>query len=162
MLTEFRNLSPDEQARMFDAIPLISVLIAGADGKLDERELSWAERMTDIRSFDNHSRLKAYYEILDDNIHERIQQTIASLPGSLAEREAEIINRLEPLNAILAKMPEPFGYLYYKSFKSFARHVAEAAGGFLRYFTVGPREAKLVDLPMLQPVPEPEERHDII
>ena len=52
-------------------------------------------------------------------------------------------------------MDLPFGYLYYRSFRSFAKHVAESAGGFMRFMTVGPKEAEVLELPMLNEVERP-------
>ena len=33
----------------------------------------------------------------------------------------------------------------------------QASGGFLRYFTIGPKEDRLIKLPTVDPIPEPEE-----
>lgn len=155
MLKEFKNLTPDEQQLMFDAIPLITILVAGADGDIDDVELAEAQKLADIRSFDNHGLTNAYYEHIDKGLTERIHTMAKELPTALEARQQEIASLLGRLNAIMAKMDEPFGYLYFKSFRSFARHVAEAHGGFLRFMTIGPKEAEVVDLPMLQPVARP-------
>lgn len=157
MLTEFNNLAPSEQQVMFDAIPLITILVAGADGDMDEVELAEAQRMADIRSYDNRGRLLAFYEMIDNNLVGRIQEIVKELPNPLVERQAAIAEKLGALNAIFAKMELPFGYLYYKSFYSFSKHIAEANGGFLRFMTIGPKEAEVVDLPMLTPVVRPSE-----
>lgn len=155
MLKEFKNLTPDEQALMFDAIPLITILVAGADGNIDEVELAEAQKLADIRSFDNHGLVNAYYEIIDKGLTEKIREMSKELPNALEERQQEISSRLSGINALLAKMELPYGYLYFKSFRSFARHVAESHGGFLRFMTIGPKEAEVVDLPMLNVVERP-------
>jgi len=157
MLKEFENLSPSEQQLLFDAIPLVTILVAGADDDIDEVEIAEAQRLADIRSYDNRGQLSAYYEKIDDNLIERIQELSRELPNALQPRQSEITARLSMLNSILAKMKEPFGYLYYKSFVSFAKHIAQAHGGFMRFMTIGPAEAKVIDLPMLAPVPRPSE-----
>ncbi|MEO0732763.1 MAG: hypothetical protein AAFZ52_08015 [Bacteroidota bacterium] len=157
MLKEFQNLTPTEQQQMFDAIPLITILVAGADDDMDEVELAEAKRLADIRSYNNRGQLGAYYETIDDGLLERIQELSRELPNALQPRQSEITARLSLLNAILAKMREPFAYLYYKSFVSFAKHIAEAHGGFLRFMTIGPAEAEVIDLPMLAAVPRPSE-----
>lgn len=155
MLKEFKNLNPAEVQDMYDAIALITILIAGADDEMDEVELAEAQRLADIRSFNNLGHIIAYYEHVQQNLAERINQLSQELSANVTARQAELRERLGRLNGILAKLPLPFGYLYYKDFLSFAHHVAEAHGGFLRYMTIGPKEAKVVDLPMIDPVPRP-------
>lgn len=155
MLKEFKNLTPDEQALMFDAIPLITILVAGADGEIDEVELAEAQKLADIRSFDTHGLLNAYYEIIDKDLTQKIQEMSKALPDDLEERQLKIAMQLSDVNGLLAKMDLPYGYLYFKSFRSFAKHVAESHGGFLRFMTIGPQEAEVVDLPMLNVVERP-------
>ncbi len=155
MLKEFKNLTPAEQQLMFDAIPLITILVAGADDDIDEVELAEAQRLADIRSFNATGQTNAYYEAIDGNLTQRIQELLKELPNALAPRQEAIVTKLSGLNDIFAHMDEPFGYLYFKSFRSFAKHVAESHGGFMRFMTVGPQEAEVVDLPMIHEVARP-------
>ncbi|MBC6994067.1 hypothetical protein QWY85_15445 [Neolewinella lacunae] len=155
MLKEFKNLSPDEQQLFFDAIPLITILVAGADDDIDEVELEEAQRLADIRSFNNAGHLTAYYELLQENLSTRIQELSRELPNAVEPRQQEIASRLARFNEIFPKMALPFAYLYYRDFVSFAKHVAESHGGFMRFMTVGPDEAKVMHLPMLTPVERP-------
>ncbi len=155
MLKEFKNLSPDEQHLFFDAIPLITILVAGADGDIDEVELEEAQRLSYVRSFNNAGRLPAFYEQVEENLSARIKELIQELPQDVAPRQEEISGRLARFNEIFPKMALPFAYLYYRDFVSFAKHVAESHGGFMRFMTVGPDEAKVMDLPMLTPVERP-------
>ena len=157
MLREFNTLTEQEQQLMFDAIPLIVILVGAADNNLDEVELSEAQRLADIRSYNNRGRLNAYYEHIDEGLTARIQQLFNGMQNGVEEREKNIIRELSKLNGILAKLREPYGYLYYHNFRTFARHIAECHGGFMRFITVGPKEAKVMELPMLDPVPKPPE-----
>lgn len=163
MLIEFSPLTPEEQELMFEAIPLITVLVAGADGNIDERERHWSKKLANIRSWDRNNRLKAYYEQVDQHLARRVAELEQSLPSDIGAREAEISRRLEPLNDILSKMEQPFPYLYYRSFCTYAKSIAEASGGFIRYFTVGPEQDRVIDLPMLKPIhrPDNEEWHGL-
>lgn len=155
MLKEFHNLTTAEQQLMLDAIPLITILVAGADDDIDEVELAEAQRLADIRSFNTSGQTNAYYEKIDDNLTERIVELMKELPNAVAPRQDALVAKLSGLNHVFEKMDLPFGYLYYKSFCSFAKHVAESHGGFMRFMTIGPKEAEVVDLPMLNPVPRP-------
>lgn len=155
MLKEFNNLTPTEQQLMLDAIPLITILVAGADDDIDEVEIAEAQRLADIRSFNAKGQTNSYYEKVDDNLTERIMEMMKELPSALAPRQDAVVAKLSGLNHVFAKMDEPFGYLYYKSFRSFAKHVAESHGGFMRFMTVGPKEAEVIELPMLNEVERP-------
>ena len=155
MLKEFKSLSATETQAMYDAIPLITILVAGADDDIDEVEVAEAQRLANIRGFNNLGNLTGYYETVHERLAERINQISKEMPDHVEPRQAELSQRLTALNSILDKLPLPFGYLYYRDFLSFAHHVAESHGGFLRYMTVGPKEAKVVDLPMIHPVERP-------
>lgn len=157
MLKEFSPLTPSEQQVMFDAVPLITILVAGADGDMAEVELAEAQRLADIRSYDNQGRLLAFYEMLDDNLIGRVQAIEKELPAGVEQRQNAIAEKLAELNDIFPKLALPFGYLYYQSFLSFAKYVAQSHGGFLRFMTVSEEEAEVMTLPMLTPVERPSE-----
>ena len=157
MLREFNTLTEQEQQLMFDVIPLITILVGAADNELDEVELAEAHRLAEIRSYNNRGRLNAYYEKIEQGLPERIQELYNSMVNGVEAREKHIVGELSKLNTIFPKMREPYAYLYYHNFRTFARHIAESHGGFLRFITVGPKEAKVMDLPMINPVPKPAE-----
>ncbi len=157
MLREFNTLTPQEQQLMFDVIPLITILVGAADNILDEVELTEAQRLADIRSYNTRGRLNGYYEIIDDGLSQRIQDLYNGMQNGQVEREKYIVRELSKLNTILPKLRQPYDYLYYHNFRTFARHIAEAHGGFLRFITIGPKEAKVVDLPMVHSIPKPPE-----
>ena len=125
-------------------------------------ELQSAQRLTDIRSFSNTGHLNAFYETIDNNLSGRINELYTALPKNVDERQAALSDKLAALNPVLAKIKSPYNYYYYKSFLSFAHHIAEAHGGFLRFITIGPREAKVVDRPMIEPIAKPEEKDGLI
>ncbi|MGB3545657.1 MAG: hypothetical protein WBA17_01715 [Saprospiraceae bacterium] len=158
MLAEFKALTPDEQRQLFDAIPLITILVAGADGNMDEDEKHAAEKIAKIRGFTNSSKLMPYYEEVGKNFMTHLEELFATMPRDVETRQPRLIERLALLNPILAKLSPWVAYYFYKDFISFAHHVAEASGGFMRYLTVGPQEAKVIDLHMIHPIAEPEEK----
>ena len=157
MLREFNTLTPEEQQLMFDVIPLITILVGAADNILDEVELTEAQRLADIRSYNTRGRLNAYYEIIDTGLSQRIRDLYNGMQNGKEQREKYIIRELSKLNTILPKLRQPYDYLYYHNFRTFARHIAEAHGGFMRFITIGPKEAKVVDLPMIHSIPKPPE-----
>lgn len=148
----FRSLSESEYAQVKEAIPLITILIAGADGNIDEEETSWATRLTSIRSYANPELLNEFYEDVSVDFSENLQSWISKLPTDTAERTRIISDRLEKLNPVLAKLSPKVGAIAYDSLVSFAKHIANASGGILRFFSVSREEKKLLDLPMLNQI----------
>ncbi|MEO0338435.1 MAG: hypothetical protein AAF242_04400 [Bacteroidota bacterium] len=149
-----KNLNAEEQQQLTDAIAYITVLVAGADGNIDPKEIAAAEKVTQIRSFSYLEELRPYYEQVGKGYTQKLNELIENLPAEVAERQQAISGELSKLNAILDKLDLHLGHVLYESFVSFANHVAKASGGFLGTFAIGNEEKKVVDLPMLDPIIE--------
>lgn len=150
MPKEFKDLNDTEKDLMIDAIPLITILVAGADGNIDEKELASAEKMLKVRSYDFNSQLKDYFKRVGEQFEDRLKKHINDLPKDADKRNVAIAEILNGLNPILHKMDDFDAAIYYKNFRSFAKHVAEASGGIFVFMTIGPKEADVVELPMLE------------
>ncbi len=149
MPRDFESLTKEEKQLMIDAIPLITLLVAGADGEMDEKELDWAEDLTKIRSFDHNNKLNDFYEMIDQQFEARMRAYYSELSGDTNARLQQLSDHLAKLNPVLQKMDDLAAAIYYKNFRSFAKHIAEASGGIMRFLTVGPEEAAVIELPML-------------
>ncbi len=153
-------LTPAEISLLKDAHAYITILIAGADGKIDDQELSWAEKIAQIRTFAGDERMKDFHEEVNQEIAGKIKHLISDLPGDPATRNELISGKLGELNPILASLDPSIGSYLYKGYLSFAQRIAKASGGILSFFTIGPEERKWVGLPMLTAIvfnPEEEE-----
>lgn len=157
MTEHFKVLTDAEYKQLKDAVAQITVLIAGADGKIDSEETAWAEKITKIRSYALPEQLNEFYEDVGVDFHERLEYFISHYTGSHDNLMHGISDDLTLLNPILAKLHPVLGATVYKSLTSFAKHVAKASGGFLGFFSIGPEEAKWLDLPMIHPIEMPEE-----
>ena len=102
----FRSLLPEEYDQLKEAIPLITILVGGADGDLDSQERSWAEKVTNIRSYSLPEEYRGYYTAIGESFPEDLDRLIAELPDNVSERQMEISRRLTPLNDILAKLED--------------------------------------------------------
>ncbi|MFZ1678492.1 MAG: hypothetical protein WBP41_10960 [Saprospiraceae bacterium] len=145
-------LSKEELTQLEDAFAYITILIAGADGKIDEKEITWAEKIAHIRTFAGDERLKTFHEEVDKNLHSRIETLLGELPKEVAERSKVISEKLGQLNPILSSLDPYIGAYLYKGFLSFAERTAKSSGGFLSFFTVSPEEKKWIGLPMLNAI----------
>ena len=151
MLDVLAKLSEEERQALYDAVPLVAVLVAGADGEIDEEETKWAKKIVHTRGYAEHGYIREFYEVLDHDMSQRMQHIIKQYPADEEARRNAISLELGKLNAILPKLNPGFAATYYESLVSFAHHVAKASGGFLGFMAIGAKEEKVVDLPMLVP-----------
>ena len=152
MTDHFEALTSEEYEDLKNAVCWITILIAGADGKIDTAETTWAEKIAQIRSYKIPSELLDYYKDVGEDFHERVHEMIDSLPQDTQTRQKILTDKLAGLNPILAKLDNEIGAEMYASYKSFAKHVAKASGGFLRFFSVSYEEKSLMDLDMIDPI----------
>lgn len=146
----FETLLPEEYDLLKDAVPLITILIAGADGNIDSDERIWAEKVTNIRSYSLPEEYRGYYAEVGRNFGEDLNTLLAGLPENVVDRQMEITRRMAPLNDILGKLESKVAAAIYDEWLSFANHVARASGGFLKFWSVSQEEKKWINLPMLQ------------
>jgi len=157
MTEHFNVLSKEEYNELREAIAYITIYIAAADGEVDQDEQEWAEKVTKIRSYNLPEDLRSYYKDVGTDFHDKLQELQDKLPAKQASRLEAIEQKLTQLNPLLAKLDVKLGAELYKSFRSFAKHVAKASGGFLGFFSIGPKEAELIELSMITPIEYEEE-----
>ena len=146
----FARLSASEFAQLKDAIPLITVLIAGADGKISEDETAWAQKVTNIRTYSAAEEYQDFYREVGESFQSRLEELIKEVPADAVARSAQISQTLSGLNSVLRKLEPKHAAHVYKELRSFAAHVARASGGFLKFWSVSAEEKKWVELPMLE------------
>ncbi len=143
------HLSEAEYQKLKDAFAQVTVLIAGADGSIEEEEKAWAEKVTKIRSYKMIDSLKEFYGEVNNEFDNKLSHYSTQDAGQLKTSLAE-------LNQVLAKLDVKHGAILYTGLKSFANHVAKATGGFFGFFSVNKEEKALLSLPMLNPIIDPE------
>ncbi|MBK9108149.1 MAG: hypothetical protein IPM92_07125 [Saprospiraceae bacterium] len=152
MNTQFKEISAADYQLLVEAIPLIAILIAGADNEIDLKEKTWAEKIVKIRSYHNHFDLKSYYKDVDLQYAELFEKGMAELPVSAEERCSVISNKLSQLNPILRKLPMRTSSQLYTSFLAYAEQIARSSGGILRMMSVSKEETVWIGLPMIDPI----------
>lgn len=148
----FSGISETQKNKLKDALGLITILVAGADGTIDEQELNWAEKLTHIRTYAEPVELNEFYKEVESDFEGRYKSLLNELSSETSEREGEISNRLSDLNDVLNCLSNSVAYQLYSSFTSFAKHIAKASGGFLRFGSISSEEKQWINLPMLDPV----------
>ncbi|MDQ3194301.1 MAG: hypothetical protein M3P82_04790 [Bacteroidota bacterium] len=150
MIHEFRNLTQDECTTMVMAPALVTLLIAGAEGNIDQKEIDWGSKIAHFRAND-HSMLQNYYQEADKNFNETLKELIEKMPPDVSERNNKINQELSKLNNIFPKLDASFSKEIYRSLLSLSRHVAEASGGIWGYGSISPEEKKLMNLEYINP-----------
>ena len=157
MIINNPDLTKEEIDALVDAIADITILIGGADGKIDKDEIEWSEKITNIRSYSLPENLQPFYQAVGANFSETLNNLIAELPDDVAERSEILEGKLAALNPVMAKLPQKEGAELYHSYVSFAKHVAKASGGFLGFWSISYEESKFMGLPVLNKIEFPQE-----
>ncbi|MBK7959422.1 MAG: hypothetical protein IPK03_15840 [Bacteroidetes bacterium] len=150
MQNQLHKLNDIERQQLLNAPVLITLLIAGADGKSDERELDWATRVTHFRKETAHFTLQYFYEVVGENFNDKLKQAISNHDADTAGRKAQLTNEIAQINPILAKLDEHYREKLVESFRSLAEQVAEGSGGIMGFFSTSKEESTLMKLEMIE------------
>ena len=149
MIPEFDGLRDDEIELLLTAPVYVSILIAGADGLIDDSERDEAIETARSKHIRAREQLVDYYKEVASDFDVKMEKLIRDLPDDTEKRTSDIVIELRKLNRILPKIDKSWATSFYASLKDLAKKVAEASGGILGYLTVSYDEAKLVELKMI-------------
>ena len=160
MIEGFEKLSESQFEICRRSISWITALIASADGEINKNETEWAKKIAEIRTYNSSESLIPFYTEVGKDFNEVLNNLVRNLPISREERINILTRQLSQLNDILPLLENKLAFQLYKSFKSFAHHVAKSSGGFLGFFSVSSAEKKLITLPMVNEVVYEEEEEE--
>lgn len=149
MIKEFNTLRDDEIEVLLKAPVLVSILIAGADDKIDKNEIHEAVEIANSKQSRAREQLIDYYKEVGKDFKEKFEQIVNEMPDSPEGRSEIITKELRKLNFILPKIDRKFAVKLHASLKDMAKKIAEASGGILGYMSVSYEEAKLMELSMI-------------
>lgn len=150
MISEFSNLRQSEIDTLLDAPVYVAILIAGADGDIDEKEIKRACVVARAPRSGEQVQLTEYYNEVGLDFENKIHQKLESLPKSVEKRTGAIVNELRKLNFILPQISNHYSIHLVASLKDMAMTVAKASGGILGLLSVSKEEAELVELDMIK------------
>lgn len=148
MILELDKLKGHELELMLKAPVLLCILIAGADGTIDRKEIREAINVT-VKKKDK-TILDGYFKEVSTDFEDKLKILLQSYPYESSERNPILIKELSQLNPILKKMDRSFAKPFYDMLKELAGKIAGSSGGLWGMMTVGDEEAKYIDLPMIQ------------
>lgn len=149
MIPEFQTLDDTEIELVFKAPILVCILIAGADGTIDRKEIKEAISITQKQK-KSQTVLSPYFRELSEDFEDKIKILIQSYPYESTQRNPLVIEELSRLNKLWKRLDKNFSIALYEMLKTVAEKVASSSGGLLGIKTVGMEEAQYLELPMIQ------------
>lgn len=146
MIKEFGNLTDTETELMLKAPVLVCILIAGADGTIDKKEIKEAIAQTQKKA---KTSLSTYLKEVSQDFEDKIKILIQSYPYESTQRNPILIEELGQLNGIWKKLDKSFAAQVYQMLKELAQKIASSSGGLWGMKTVANEEAKYLQLPMI-------------
>lgn len=150
MVKEFESLNNSEIELLLKTPMLVCILIAGADGSIDRKEIKGAIELAQKKQRKGRAALLEYYQIMAEDFEDKLKITIQSYPNEVKRREEAIVAELAELNHVLPKLPVGFASEFYNSMKGIALNIAESSGGILGMNKVGEHEERYINLPMIK------------
>jgi hypothetical protein len=147
MITEFGKLTDSEIDLMLKAPVLVCILIAGADGDIDKKEIKEAIILTQRKT---NPALAGYLREVSQDFEDKLKVLIQSYPHPPVERAASIMAELGQVDRVFTKMDRRFAADIYEMLKQLAAKIAASSGGIWGMNTVTEEEAKYLDLSVIQ------------
>jgi hypothetical protein len=154
-MEHFENISQEELQVLENAVSQIALLIAGADGTIDQEEMDWAAKLTHIRAYSGEKSMQRFYTEVEANFNIKLRDLMKLGAQNLTERQAALTASIAQVNPILAKLDADTAYNVYHSYVTLAKSVAKSAGGILGFGSISGAEEKLIGLSMITPIAKP-------
>jgi hypothetical protein len=148
MIKELERLKDSEVELMLKAPILLCILIAGADGTIDRREIKEAINVSVKKK--EKTILDNYFKEVSQDFEDKLKVLLQSYPYESTQRNPLLIQELSQLNPILKKLDRSFSKPFYDMLKELAEKIAGSSGGLWGMMSVDSEEAKYIRLPMLQ------------
>jgi hypothetical protein len=149
MINQLERLPASEAELILKAPLLVCILIAGADGDIDKKEIRRALDLARAKQEREGSKLTEFYQLLSQDFEDKLKILLQSFPAKAEKRNPIVGEQLKGLNAIFPKLNKSLALEFYNSLREIAKKTAESSGGLLGMNTIGEEESKLVDLPMI-------------
>ena len=150
MIKYFENLREEDAQIMYKVPVYVTILLAGADDKIDKKELQEAISIANLKKIKARKLLVDYFAEVVDTFEEDLYKEIDVMPDSAEERNPILVEKLERVNIIFHYLDSSFAIQFYESMKDWANKIATASGGVLGFLSVGHEESKYVDLRMIR------------
>ncbi len=144
------NLSTEEQNTIF-ALPFyVAILIASADGRIDDSEIKKTISIVKEQTRkETQPSLTQYYNNIYEDFEDKLKIIISNTPQKNTERSLYLSKKIIDANVVLKKLDKSFVADLHSSLRNLARQIAMASGGVLGYGSIGEEELSLIGLNFL-------------
>lgn len=149
MTSDFPTLRDDEIEIVNNAPAMVSVLIAGADNKIDDDEITSAISFCANQKNEGPNSLHNYFTHISEEFEELLKSYVEHLPKDLHAQQHTTIAYLRQLNTILPKIDQDLAIDFHAFLLDLAKAVANASGGVMGFKKVSKEEAAFLDLGMI-------------
>lgn len=152
MIPEFDTLTKQELELAYKAPILVSILIAGADGTVDRREIIGAIQSVQKKLRRSTSSLATLLHEVASDFEDKFKLLMQEYPYESSQRTPLVVEELQRLNELFTKLDQAFATEMYNALLAIADKTARSSGGFLGLRKIGPEEARYISLPMIKPI----------
>ena len=150
MVPELDRLTASEVELIYKSPMLVCILIAGADGQIDKKEIRQALNFAEKRQRKSLSSVSTLFKEISQDFEDKLKSLIQSYPYETTQRTPLIVDELSGLNAIWRKIDPSFAQEFYATLLSIAESIATSSGGLLGYNSIGEEEARYIKLGMIK------------
>jgi rubrerythrin len=150
MIKELADLNNEEKKSIYSLPLLVSLLIAGADGEIDKKEIKQALLSMEKKTRSSSPALAEFYKEVSQDFEDKLKLLLQQYPYESTQRNPLLAEDIAKCNQIIKKLARPFAVELYQSLRLLAETIAKASGGFLGLKKVAEEERKYMSLPMLQ------------
>lgn len=150
MVPELDRLSASEVELIYKTPMLVCILIAGADGEIDKKEIKQAMTFAEKKHKRSLSSVSVLFKEISHDFEDKLKSLIQSYPYEATQRNPLLVEDLSSINAVLKKLDPSFAQEYYKTLLSIAESIATSSGGLLGYNSIGAEEAQFIKLSMIK------------
>jgi hypothetical protein len=147
MIPELRKLSDAEQEFIAKSPILVCILIAGADGTIDRKEVN--EAIEQAKKRQGQFGISDFYKEVGEDFEDKLKIVLREYPSDPSQRNPKVVEELKRLNDIMPKLDKDFSIKFYISLREIALKIAQSSGGILGMKSIGKEESHFVELPML-------------
>jgi hypothetical protein len=149
MMKELAKLSAEDAELMLKSPLLVWILIAGADGHIDRKEIKGAVKLMQANVQRKKSSLNQFYQVAVEDFEDKLKILIQTFPSDTDERNPVLIDELRKLNDVLSKVNRLLAIEFCDSLRELAKRTAQSSGGLLGINSVTQAEAEFIELPMI-------------
>lgn len=149
MIDELKGLNAAELELIYKSPIITCILISGADGNIDKREVSTAIKTSRKNAKRKRAMLYHFYNELAEDFEIILNKLIEIYPSDVQERNERIVKELSGLNVLFNKLDKTFSIVYYASLLDIAKIIAKSSGGLFGLRSISKEEKEFLDLPMI-------------